>query len=67
MNPPKALYQMHLKVTAKVEENAPTEFIANLAEIDDEAHPIAVVVDLQARSFSVNNGRTGITQSYPIK
>ena len=63
----KALYQLHLNVTAKVEENAPADFIANLTEANDEAHAITVLVDPQTRSFSVNNGRTGITQSYPIK
>jgi len=63
----KDLYQVHLNVTSKSDENAPADFIANLVEQPDAAHLITVSVDAAARSFSVTNGRTGTKKSYPFK
>jgi len=63
----KDLYQVHLNVTSKPDENASAEFIANLVEQPDAADLITVSVDALSHSFSVTNGRTGAKRSYPFK
>ncbi|MEP7273903.1 MAG: MBL fold metallo-hydrolase, partial [Acidobacteriota bacterium] len=63
----KALYQMHLNTQSAAEENTAREFIANLAEQPDDANSIIVAIDSVSRSFTVTNGRTGTSQTYPIK
>lgn len=63
----KALYQLHRNVQITAEQNAPAEFIANPDEQPDAAIMIAVSVDSRKRSFTVTNGRTNKSQSYPFK
>ena len=63
----KALYQLHRNVQIPVEQNAPAEFIANLDEQPDGAMTIAVSVDSRKRTFTVTNGRTKESRSYPYK
>jgi beta-lactamase superfamily II metal-dependent hydrolase len=63
----KALYQLHRNVQIPNEQNVAAEFIANLEEQPDEAHMISVSVDAAKRSFTVTNGRTKESKSYPFK
>jgi competence protein ComEC len=63
----KALYQVHRNVASTAEQNAPLAFIANLEEQSDEAHMITVSVDPGKRAFTVTNGRTKESKSYPFK
>jgi competence protein ComEC len=63
----KALYQLHRNVTSTAVENAPAAFIANLEEQPDAGYMILVSVDLAKRSFTVTNGRTKESKSYPFK
>jgi hypothetical protein len=63
----KALYQLHRNVQITPEQNAPAEFIANLDEQSDAAMMIVVSVDNQKRTFTVTNGRTKESRSYPFK
>jgi competence protein ComEC len=63
----KALYQGHRNVTIPTEQNVAEEFIANLDEQNDAANMITVSVDAAKRVFTVTNGRTGTSKSYPVK
>ena len=63
----KALYQLHRNVDITSEQNAPAEFIANLDEQPDAAMMIVVSVDATKRTFTVTNGRTKESRSYPFK
>lgn len=63
----KALYQLHRNVQITAEQNAPAEFIANLEEQPDAAMMITVSVDSAKRTFTVTNGRTKESRSYPFK
>ena len=63
----KDIYQVHRNVAAGVEQNAPAEFIANLDEQHEPANLITVSVDAAKKVFTVTNGRTGASKSYPFK
>lgn len=63
----RALYQLHRNVQITAEQNAPAEFIANLDEQPDTAMMIEVSVDSTKRTFTVTNGRTKESRSYPFK
>jgi competence protein ComEC len=63
----KALYQVHRNVASAAEQNAPVAFIANLEEQPDAGHMITVSVDSGKRAFTVTNGRTRESKSYPFK
>lgn len=63
----KALYQLHRNVESGAEQNAPPAFIANLDEQPDMAYMITVAVDETKRTFTVTNGRTKESRSYPLK
>jgi beta-lactamase superfamily II metal-dependent hydrolase len=63
----KALYQLHRNVQASAEQNTAPEFIANLDEQPDAGYMIAVSVDAAKRVFTVTNGRTKESKSYPFK
>jgi len=63
----KALYQLHRNVEITSEQNSPAEFIANLDEQPDAAMMIVVSVDTTKRTFTVTNGRTKESRSYPFK
>ena len=61
------IYQVHLNLATKPEENTDPEYIANLTDMPDEGHMISVSVDPRSRKFSVTNERTNVTRSYSIK
>jgi competence protein ComEC len=61
----KALYQVHRNITTSEAENAAPEFIANVDENGNEM--IWVSVDAAQKTFTVTNGRTKASQSFPIK
>lgn len=63
----KALYQLHRNVQIPAEQNTATEFIANLDEQVDAAYMITVSVDAAKRAFTVTNGRTKESKSFPFK
>jgi competence protein ComEC len=63
----RALYQMHRNVEITAEQNTPAEFIANPDEQPDAAMMVSVVVDSAKRTFTVTNGRTTESRSYPFK
>lgn len=63
----KALYQLHRNVEITAEQNAPAEFIANLDEQPDAAMMIVVSVDITKRKFTLTNGRTKESRSFPFK
>jgi len=63
----KALYQLHRNVQISTEQNTPAEFIANLDEQPDAAMTISVSVDSTKRTFTVTNGRTKESRTYPFK
>ncbi len=63
----RALYQLHRNVQTTSEQNAPSEFIANLDEQPDAANMITVSVDSTTRAFTVTNGRTKESRSYQFK
>jgi competence protein ComEC len=63
----RALYQLHRNVQSTTEQNTPAEFIANLEEQPDAAKLISVAVDIKKRRFTVTNGRTKESRSYPFK
>ncbi len=63
----KALYQLHRNVQTTDDQNAPAEFIANLDEQPDAAKTITVSVDVTKRTFTMTNGRTKVSRSYPFK
>jgi hypothetical protein len=63
----RALYQLHRNVQITAEENTPAEFIANLDEQPDAAMMIGVSVDSKKRTFTVTNGRTKESRTYPFK
>ena len=63
----KALYQLHRNVQTQAEQNTAAEFIANLEEQPDAGHMIMVSVDAAKRAFSVTNGRTKESKSFPFK
>jgi competence protein ComEC len=63
----KALYQLHSNTQTSAAQNAPVEFIANLDEQPDAAYMITVSVDPAKRVFTVTNGRTKESRSYPFK
>ncbi len=63
----KALYQLHRNVQTSAEQNAPDALIANLEEEADAAYMISVSVDQAKRTFTVSNGRTKESKSYPVK
>ncbi len=63
----KDLWQVHRNVTSSAEHNAPSDFIANPDEQNDEAHMIRVSVDAGKRSFTVTNERNGMSRSYQFK
>jgi beta-lactamase superfamily II metal-dependent hydrolase len=62
-----AMYQVHLNMMTKPEDNADPDFIANLTDDPDEGNMLTVAVESAAGKFSVTNGRTGVTRSYRIK
>lgn len=62
-----ALYQLHRNVTTGPEDNAPAEMIANLEEQGDAGHAITVVVDRDARAYTVTNERTGERRRFQVK
>ncbi len=63
----KAFYQLHRNVQIPAEQNAATEFIANLDEQADAGNMISVSVDSSKRAFTVTNGRTNETKSFAFK
>jgi len=63
----KDTYQVHRNIQTEAEQNAPAEFIANLDEQGDAAYMITVSVDVARRSFTVTNGRTGMSKDYTFK
>jgi competence protein ComEC len=63
----KALYQLHRNVQIPAEQNTATEFIANLDEQADAGYMITVSVDAAKRAFTVTNGRTKESKSFPFK
>ena len=63
----KALYQLHRNVQIPAEQNTATEFIANLDEQPDAGYMITVSVDAAKRTFTVTNGRTKESKSFPFK
>lgn len=62
-----ALYQGHRNVALTPEQNVAEEFIANVDDKNDAAHMITVSVDAGKKTFTVTNGRTGVSKSYSIK
>ncbi|MBI1759816.1 MAG: MBL fold metallo-hydrolase [Acidobacteria bacterium] len=63
----KALYQGHRNITLTAEQNVAEEFIANVDDKNDAANMITVSVDAGKKSFAVTNGRTGKSQTFPVK
>lgn len=63
----KALYQLHRNVEIPADQNTATEFIANLDEQPDAGYMITVSVDAAKRAFTVTNGRTNESKSFPFK
>jgi competence protein ComEC len=62
------IYQLHRNVTAKDEENAPPEFLANLGNEDGcEGNWVKVVVAPDGNSYTVTNGRTGQSRRYMMR
>ncbi len=61
----KALYQLHRNIASSDEQNAAPEFIANMDEKSNEM--IWVSVDAARKTFTVTNGRTKASQSFPIQ
>ncbi len=61
----KALYQVHRNIASSDAENAAPEFIANVDENGSEM--ILVSVDAAQKTFTVTNGRTKVSQSFPIQ
>lgn len=62
-----AIYQMHLNLLSRTEENVAPEFIANLSDQPDDGNMITVSVDPRSGRFSVTNGRTSVTHSYAVR
>ena len=63
----KALYQLHRNMQIPAEQNTATEFIANLDEQPDAGYMLTVSVDAAKRAFTVTNGRTKESKSFPFK
>jgi competence protein ComEC len=63
----KALYQLHRNVQIPAEQNIATEFIANVDEEADAGYMITVSVDAAKRAFTVTNGRTKESKSFPFR
>jgi beta-lactamase superfamily II metal-dependent hydrolase len=63
----KALYQLHRNVQIPAEQNVAAEFIANLDEQPDAGYMITVSVDAAKRAYTVTNGRTKESKSFPFK
>src|SRR6185295_12922114 len=63
----KGLYQLHRNVQATAEQNTAEGFIANLDEQSDAGYMITVSVDEAKHLFTVSNGRTKESKSYPVK
>lgn len=63
----KDLWQGHRNVASTEEQNAPTDFIANLEAQNDAAHMIRVSVDAAKKNFTVTNDRNKLTKTYSIK
>lgn len=59
------LWQLHESIGARA-LNAPAEFIANLDGVDDAAHWLRLSAAADG-SFTVTNGRTGVTRYYPAE
>jgi hypothetical protein len=61
------IFQLHLNLRTKPEENTPEELIANLGPREGCAgHGIRLSVAPDARSFTVTNARNGLKRSYPV-
>jgi competence protein ComEC len=60
-----ALYQVHRNIAISDEQNTAPEYIANVDENGSEM--IWVSVDAAKKTFTVTNGRTKMSKTFPIK
>lgn len=62
------LFQLHLNLQTRAEDNTDRELIANLEpEVSCSGHWIRLSVDPNAANFTVTNGRNGVSRTYPIR
>ena len=62
------LFQVHLNLKTKAEENAPPELIANLGSEEGCAgHWIRLAVSPDGSRFTVTNGRNNLKRSYSVR
>lgn len=62
------IFQVHLNLDNDAEENTATDLIANLeSEEQCSGNWLHLSVRSDAGSFTVTNGRNGVTRSYPVR